>query len=798
MFSRSTYATEPITGAKKPSWRRRVTIAILAAALLALFAGPYVVLRFVQSEFSASGLKLTASRVAWSLQPLGIRMSDVSATDVEGQIHVSCETISTDTSLSCRAEGMSAEIDLAHDLQLDASVIANALRETTAAFDAGWSFFGEVDSLSYRDAESRRAVLGPFTVRAGHRDDGPVTFVVESTTAVDMFRLAGELRARGDTDPEDPVQGTVELVVQAAPLLPLLKVVSPSGEISSLEGELTLKGTYTISGLGGIAGSCEVKLGGIVAAIASPQRLVSVASAEAIHRLRTVGPMIVAEIGIGSLGRTMLEPGVQILDASLAVSSDATESASLLVEILTGLCAPIGIGKLNLAAASAIASQAVTDGDLETLDELRKVMGNSLLARLCDEKGRNLLILAAWHRQQVVVCSLLEHNADANIGHHGITALHLACDQRDAETAELLLAMGADVDRTGPQGLTPLHLAAAGNERLLGELFNAPRNAVASSNEPNIVLRGMSASFSFSSRPRNRRFVSMLVEAGASPHVETAGLTPLAFAVAAGDVEVIRYLCEQSAWIDGGIETPRRLASKLFERGRSSERREIIDYFERMATHQEALVVAARHGHVPTLDSELQRGAVVGGFDKSGITAIHTAAVCGHADAVRWLITQGAAVDAFVGLTRKERMVATQRTGVTPPLLLRRTPLLVAAAAGKSEVVRILLQAGADPSAQDEKGLTPPIAAAAAGDPNTVAEFVAHGVPVNDDSAGETLLHAAVRVGSVAVVSWLLDHGARVDTNTQQLAIALRKAEPDSSGRGIRDEICNLLACEGR
>jgi ankyrin repeat protein len=110
------------------------------------------------------------------------------------------------------------------------------------------------------------------------------------------------------------------------------------------------------------------------------------------------------------------------------------------------------------------------------------------------------------------------------------------------------------------------------------------------------------------------------------------------------------------------------------------------------------------------------------------------------------------------------------------------TSLHLAAAALRMPVARILLEAGADPNAQNRRGATPLHYASdprpkAGGtwDPTAQASLiellVENGAEVDrPDRGGATALHRAVRARSVAAVRQLLASGART-------AVALKKGE---------------------
>ncbi|XP_069362250.1 ankyrin repeat and SAM domain-containing protein 1A-like isoform X6 [Maniola hyperantus] len=93
------------------------------------------------------------------------------------------------------------------------------------------------------------------------------------------------------------------------------------------------------------------------------------------------------------------------------------------------------------------------------------------------------------------------------------------------------------------------------------------------------------------------------------------------------------------------------------------------------------------------------------------------------------------------------------------------TPLHHACLNGHTEVVRLLLSAGASPSVVDKTGASPLHLAAWKGDSAIVTMLLAHNPPVNIDlvtANQETPLIMAAQYGSVNVVAQLVDRGADV------------------------------------
>lgn len=114
-----------------------------------------------------------------------------------------------------------------------------------------------------------------------------------------------------------------------------------------------------------------------------------------------------------------------------------------------------------------------------------------------------------------------------------------------------------------------------------------------------------------------------------------------------------------------------------------------------------------------------------------------------------------------------------------------KTPLIVAAGKGHTELARLLLKRGAAVDDADNNGESALIHAARTGRKELVELLVSAGAEVNRKSAaGETPLTAAARGGHTAVVALLLDNGAyiraRTGTGNTALSLAAYKGRNDT------------------
>lgn len=168
-------------------------------------------------------------------------------------------------------------------------------------------------------------------------------------------------------------------------------------------------------------------------------------------------------------------------------------------------------------------------------------------------------------------------------------------------------------------------------------------------------------------------------------------------------------------------------------------------------THGEtALGLAATLGEVETMRLLLAKGADPSAVNSKGETPIILATKSKQAEAVRLLLQKG--VEVNVANTSYNIV----RNG--PIAMIKLTPLHRAAAFGPLEMVRDLLQAGADVNARDSRALTPLIFAVATdyADPRIVQALIQAGADVNaHDNTGETALDWAEKFGYPQVIAAL-------------------------------------------
>lgn len=368
------------------------------------------------------------------------------------------------------------------------------------------------------------------------------------------------------------------------------------------------------------------------------------------------------------------------------------------------------LGKLGM---NALMTCAATTGNT---DRAQFLLGCGASANLTDEQGLTALCIACRAGHAALASLLLKRGFAVDgfpfKGGGNKTPLHYACESGDEGLVSMLLKNQADLAALGPKSRTALHFACLAGIRNTG----AVRVLLASGADANATaLRDdgrYEAPLHCAYRKGNAEVVRLLIEAGAGePSAEIGWFqTPLHAACEGGNVALVKQLLDKND------------AADLHS----------TDCVNSMTP----LHVASRYGREAVVKLLLSRGANVLLEDDSGCTPAHTVCV-GTAQGLPfaahklYIAVAGPAHAAILEMLLKHLkresnlsasdegvtslMFATAESGMVAclkPLLDigvqvdavdddddERTPLLAACAAGRVEVVRALLKAGADANA---------------------------------------------------------------------------------------------------
>jgi ankyrin repeat protein len=337
------------------------------------------------------------------------------------------------------------------------------------------------------------------------------------------------------------------------------------------------------------------------------------------------------------------------------------------------------------------------------------------IAAAAAAQGRPALIDAAKRADRAGLGALIQQKADVNAAEaDGTTALHWAAYRDDAESVGLLIRAGARVNAVTDLGATPLWNASMNaGAGIVKQLLDAGAN-------PNLALLAGETALMAASRSGKADIVRLLLARGADANARaTRRQTALMWAAAERHPEVVKLLVAHGADVHA----------------RSSEWQEMmavpphgLPQYNKIIPHgrDTALLFAARSGDLVSAKILVEAGANVNDADAWGVSATTMAAHAGFTDLVEWLLDRGADASAAAAgfaalhaaiMRRDARMVsALLGHGADPnaplktwtptrrssrdfnfaPELVGATPFWLAARFNEPEVMRLLLNHGAN------------------------------------------------------------------------------------------------------
>ncbi|KAL8875352.1 MAG: hypothetical protein Q9198_006280 [Flavoplaca austrocitrina] len=340
-----------------------------------------------------------------------------------------------------------------------------------------------------------------------------------------------------------------------------------------------------------------------------------------------------------------------------------------------------------------------------------------------------------------------------------LNVLHLAACNNQSSAIQVLLDLGADIERRDPHGLTPL-LCAIHDGALEPAIALVERGAdvmaEATQSGHDMYLDYLTP-ISCVWGDSLFQFVELLLGAGAK--VQTQDIFD--------DTVLMRELISMN-----DVHT----AEKLFEQ-------HSVEQPTEKKINSKALVYASRTGSTKMVDMLLRYGADVNSDNGSGQTALHFALERGKIDQMNQLLgcgaefipdpmTDSAPLQTAAKGGNKDCLLAVLRSGtdVNRQNERKETALNIASKDGNLAGIKLLLAHGANMEVPDYRGRTALIFAVERGHEDCVLTLLRNGANANaQDNVGVTALHRASFAGSLNIAQELCKHHATGDTRSAAL-----------------------------
>ncbi|KAI1295372.1 Transient receptor potential cation channel subfamily A member 1 [Halotydeus destructor] len=426
--------------------------------------------------------------------------------------------------------------------------------------------------------------------------------------------------------------------------------------------------------------------------------------------------------------------------------------------------------------------KAAEAGDMD--DFKRLYLADTTRLRYTDAKGRAAIHFAASKNHVRIIEFILDHGGEANMQDtDGNTALHVAVENSSLECLALLLARGANSSITNNDLYGPLHLAAKLNRTQIWRYYPIHEavkmcldsGAVISTQQHDLSTPAHLAcaqgamdivKLMFQSQPDERvkclsiKDAQHMTPLGAD--IETAdkdGRSALLLAGCRGAWKAMLTLIQLGANVMQRDQCSRNILHHIVLSGGNLDQftaqipKESITQLlnERDVFGCTPMHYASRDGHLKTIQSLIQLGAVINLKNNENQSPLHFACKYGRYNTVRHLLE-----------SPKGHLIINEMDGEGM------SPLHISSENGHTKVVQLLLVKGALLH-RDHKGRTPLHYAASNGYTKTMQQLVLVHSHLLDqaDREGNTPLHLSVINNKGSAASLLLSLNAKMKKNAQ-------------------------------
>jgi ankyrin repeat protein len=427
---------------------------------------------------------------------------------------------------------------------------------------------------------------------------------------------------------------------------------------------------------------------------------------------------------------------------------------------------------LAMTAAAAERSMVADAAEQHNWALVRTLIGKGADVNAAQVDGTTALHWAAFHDDAATAALLVKSGANVNaVNRYGVPPLSLACTNGSSAVVKLLLAAGADANATMKGGETVLMIAArSGNVESLKALLTHGAKHDARERHGQTALMWAAAE-------GHADVVRTLIEAGADINASLdSGFTPFFFAVREGHVEVVKTL------LAAGVKVNEQLQRREGAPGAAA------NTYKPIGRGTSALLLAVQNGHF-----ELAIALVDAGADpndrRTGFSPLHTLTWVRKPDNSD--ISDPAPATGSGSMTSLQFAREIVKRGANVNLRLDKgapklpntssridsegaTAFLLAADREDVDLMKVLLELGADPMLPNVTNTTPLMAAAGLGTTEPLEEageepeavdavkmLLDLGADINGvDNNGDTPMHGAAYGNYPAVVKLLAERGA--------------------------------------
>ncbi len=349
--------------------------------------------------------------------------------------------------------------------------------------------------------------------------------------------------------------------------------------------------------------------------------------------------------------------------------------------------------------------------------------------------GLPVLQLALACHDQELVATLLAHGADpCACDARGRASIHLAVESNQPELLTLLIAHGAGIDTLSAgersAAVTPLALALGRDPggqvlREAVQSLSLARAVLAAGADVNAGCGSDHCPLEIAAAAGNLAAVQLLLEHGARTDFTDSGgrtlLHLLAWGAANGP-DIAELLIARGLDVNQADRQRHEVPlHRLARAGRTTALTLLIAHGAavdaRDVRERTPLIFAAEAGNLAAIEALLAAGAAIDASDLDGVTTLSAAVEAAQVEAVAHLLahhassvqTDLAAVRGWTHLRlgqhyKLQALLAAEPAVAAARLIHGQTLLMRAADRGDAQSARLLLEAGADPRAVDERG----------------------------------------------------------------------------------------------